>query len=440
MLIKSIIIRLTRKGAGVSPDYTIEIRGDGSLIYEGRDNVKTVGRVDESISEGKFMALLSEFKTSDFFSFKDNYVITDTVGKPYTIVSISLPNENNEIITKSITHYHGDQNVPEHLKNLEKKIEDVVGSEKWVGSATEFSAFKPRRQLEEKFVRPVQKDTDDPYHTDKKSRTKLIAVFVSIIVIASVLFLAFSFLPASSESKIYSSPIIKKMYTTDEETNSAGNYTKVENFAQNDTINIYLECENISEINGGSQCNINLDFVISKGSFVGHSFDFVKTSIDDYYSYAFETSDEWPIGEYTVTLTLTDKVSSKEIVKQISFDLYEELQITELDPATYINGYQDYGLYYSFNQGDKIFLYQEHSGFAVTPSGECDVYFELEIKLNGETTYTNYSNLTDPDKIAYAWWLTTDETWGTGLYFATVTMTDAIYLRTVSRTTTFTIV
>lgn len=438
MLINSIIIKLTRRGAGVSPDYTLTVYGNGTLIYEGRENVKVKGNIEEFISEGKIMALLSEFKESDFFSLKDNYAITESSGRPYSIISISMPGEKQEIMTKSITHYHGDRNVPEQLKRLENKIDEITGSEKWVGNTIDFNAFQSKNQLREEPKPPVDKIPDGPYQPTRKKPIKLIAVLVSVILIVAILFLAFNLGFFDSPSESYTTPNIV-VYTA---SNIGGFdiYDIAENFEQNDTVYLYFECENMSTLSNGTGCNINIDVVVSIDDFVAHEFSFVKTSVEDYYEYSFETNESWPVGDYTIELTLTDKVSNKQVVNLTYFGLYEKLEISVLDPASSITGFRDYDLYYSFNPGNKIYIYQEYGGFAITENNECDLYFEISIRTNEEIVYTNYSTEEKPANTAHAWWLTTDESWSKGLYFVTIDMTDNIYLRTASKTTTFTIV
>ena len=99
MLIKSVIIKLTRRGADISPDYSLTIHGYGTVTYEGNDNVGIKGRKEEPIAENKVMDLLSEFKRSNFFSFDENYIVEKPMGRPSTTISISLPGENGEVKT-----------------------------------------------------------------------------------------------------------------------------------------------------------------------------------------------------------------------------------------------------------------------------------------------------------------------------------------------------
>ena len=93
MPIDSMIIKLTRGGAGIGPDYSLTIYGNGKVIYDGVENVKVKGVVESSIDNNKVISLLSEFKESGFFSLNDTYSIEDSITRPYNVVSYLSQNE-----------------------------------------------------------------------------------------------------------------------------------------------------------------------------------------------------------------------------------------------------------------------------------------------------------------------------------------------------------
>ena len=125
--LEDVIITLERTACkGTCPVYTLTIYGSGTVIYEGKDYVKTKGNVESTIKEEKIEQLVSEFEKIDYFSLNDSYVQRVITDAPSAITSIALGGE-----TKSITHYHGDLNAPEELEELEDKIDEIVNSDQW---------------------------------------------------------------------------------------------------------------------------------------------------------------------------------------------------------------------------------------------------------------------------------------------------------------------
>ena len=137
MLIDSVIIKLIRNGAGISPDYSLTIYGYGALEYNGNENVKVKGKVEEEFDYNKVISLLSKFKISGFFSLNDPYSVDESAGPPYTVISISMPGNDGEMKIKSITHYDDDENVPNELTKLEEQIDEITMSDRWVGKSSE---------------------------------------------------------------------------------------------------------------------------------------------------------------------------------------------------------------------------------------------------------------------------------------------------------------
>ena len=127
MLMDSVVIKLIKNGVGISPSYSLTIYGDGYLEYN--ENIKITGEEAEEISKEKVILLLSEFKDSGFFSLDDIYNVDEFAGRPYTIISISIPGRGGEIKTKTIRHYD-DENMPDKIKKLEKLIDELASSAK----------------------------------------------------------------------------------------------------------------------------------------------------------------------------------------------------------------------------------------------------------------------------------------------------------------------
>jgi len=115
--LENVIITLERTACkGACPVYKLTIYSTGTVVYEGKDYVKTTGKIESSISADRIEQLVSEFKKVDYFSLNDSYVQRVITDAPSVKTSIKLGGE-----TKSSTHYHGDLNAPDELKALEGK-------------------------------------------------------------------------------------------------------------------------------------------------------------------------------------------------------------------------------------------------------------------------------------------------------------------------------
>ena len=53
---------------GTCTVYTLAIKNDGSVVYEGKEFVKVKGRAEATISKEKIGELISEFWKIDYFS------------------------------------------------------------------------------------------------------------------------------------------------------------------------------------------------------------------------------------------------------------------------------------------------------------------------------------------------------------------------------------
>lgn len=124
---------------GTCPDYTVTILADGTVTFEGRRFVKTVGTVKSSISQEKVQELIAAFEKVNYFSLKDRYATEEDgcperwTDNPSAITSIKIDGK-----TKAITHYHGCQDskgkfiYPKELTELERRIDEIVGTGQWI--------------------------------------------------------------------------------------------------------------------------------------------------------------------------------------------------------------------------------------------------------------------------------------------------------------------
>ena len=112
---------------GLCPVYTVTIQGDGTVVYEGHDFVKTKGRVEITMPKEKIEQLLEEFEAIDYFNLNDKYTERTITDAPSVITSITVDGK-----TKTIKHYHGDFSTPEELTRLEDKIDEIINTDQWI--------------------------------------------------------------------------------------------------------------------------------------------------------------------------------------------------------------------------------------------------------------------------------------------------------------------
>jgi hypothetical protein len=125
---EKLVITLERTGCyGNCPVYSLTINGEGTVVYHGKDFVKTKGVKETTISMESIYQILAEFEEAEYFSLKESYIGFGKSDMPHANTSISLGNR-----TKSIKHYLGDQNAPKKLTELENQIDEIVNSAQWI--------------------------------------------------------------------------------------------------------------------------------------------------------------------------------------------------------------------------------------------------------------------------------------------------------------------
>jgi len=126
-------IKLTRTGCyGVCPAYSVELHGDGQVLFEGEGNVLIVGHHRGHISKDALTGLFAAFRDADYFSAKDEYVSMSTDLPTFT-TSIEFDGHK-----KAVKNYEGySVGIPDPVARLERKIDQAVGTDKWTKGTPE---------------------------------------------------------------------------------------------------------------------------------------------------------------------------------------------------------------------------------------------------------------------------------------------------------------
>ena len=119
---------------GGCPVYRLAVTSDGVVSYEGKANVRQLGKASSRVSPEKVQALLSELERAGYFSFADRYAAAEPVCGRYAADSPSvITSINAEGRTKRVEHDYGCGAAPGALVVLERRIDEVLGSTQWTG-------------------------------------------------------------------------------------------------------------------------------------------------------------------------------------------------------------------------------------------------------------------------------------------------------------------
>lgn len=113
---------------GRCPTYEVEVHGDGTVLYDGKENVATKGKRTGKISHASLVELVDLFRRADYFSLHDRYVSGVTDNPTYE-TSISFDG-----LSKSVLDYVGrSAGMPSTVSEVEDAIDRLSGADKWVG-------------------------------------------------------------------------------------------------------------------------------------------------------------------------------------------------------------------------------------------------------------------------------------------------------------------
>ena len=133
---------------GWCPVYKVTVHSDGRALYEGEAWVKTKGTVTDDIPPAKVQELISALNEANFSSLHDSYAGKEDgcpefwTCSPGVVITVKLNGES-----KTIRHDYGCREqrengdygevYPNELYVLAKKIDQIVGTSRWVGTEDE---------------------------------------------------------------------------------------------------------------------------------------------------------------------------------------------------------------------------------------------------------------------------------------------------------------
>lgn len=120
---------------GICPVYTISVSPSGQVAFEGRAHVLHLGSATGQIPPQRVDSLLGELEKAGYFRFANGYAASEPVcGRYVTDLPAVITTVRLRGRTKRIEHDHGCGAAPGALAVLEKRIDEVLGSDEWIGS------------------------------------------------------------------------------------------------------------------------------------------------------------------------------------------------------------------------------------------------------------------------------------------------------------------
>lgn len=114
---------------GDCPIYKVEITGDGNVFYMGERFVEEEGIHTWEIDSEAIELLNDSIKKYGFFNIKKKKPAAFITDMPHCILTIKLKDNRS----KKTNDYLGDDSYPARLRTLERKIDKIIGIQKYTG-------------------------------------------------------------------------------------------------------------------------------------------------------------------------------------------------------------------------------------------------------------------------------------------------------------------
>jgi hypothetical protein len=146
----SITVSRTLCATAQCPAYRIEIYGDGTVLYEGVENVAVKGQHVTSATPDKVRQLVNAFREADYYSLRDDYVGDVSTDCPLYRTSIEIDGQ-----VKQVSEREGYQDgMPVAVSKLEDSVDTLANAQQWIGnpgraSRVFLSADSEKREMRE---------------------------------------------------------------------------------------------------------------------------------------------------------------------------------------------------------------------------------------------------------------------------------------------------
>jgi hypothetical protein len=119
---------------GTCPVYQVAISGSGAVRFVGKQHVTQLGEATAEIPAARVDSLLRELEAGGYFGFADAYTMDSpacgryATDSPTVITSVTAAGRS-----KTIRHDYGCDAAPQELGRLERVIDEVAGTSRWIG-------------------------------------------------------------------------------------------------------------------------------------------------------------------------------------------------------------------------------------------------------------------------------------------------------------------
>jgi hypothetical protein len=115
---------------GQCPAYRIEIHGDGTVLYEGKENVVVKGQHRTSMTSDKVRQLVNAFREADYYSLRDDYIGEMFGDAAMSQTSIEIDGQVKQV-TERVGFLVG---MPTTVYKLEESINTLANAQQWTGN------------------------------------------------------------------------------------------------------------------------------------------------------------------------------------------------------------------------------------------------------------------------------------------------------------------
>jgi hypothetical protein len=119
---------------GWCPAYSVAVFDDGRLTYEGEHNVKTIGKAEGRVDRTTIESIQREAQRAGLTALAaDCCNCTDVTDSP----SVSISYDFGAGKRGAVQHYHGCWKAPGWLGKFENRIDELLATEQFIGTAAE---------------------------------------------------------------------------------------------------------------------------------------------------------------------------------------------------------------------------------------------------------------------------------------------------------------
>ena len=117
---------------GTCPIYRVVVFKDGRIEYPGEQYVKVVGQAQRRLGAQELSDIPRAFSEAGFCLLDAEYVRIEVTDAQFVFTSFSGCDP-----PVAVKHYHGDTRAPEKLGELEKRLDRILETDRWVGTEAE---------------------------------------------------------------------------------------------------------------------------------------------------------------------------------------------------------------------------------------------------------------------------------------------------------------